>query len=335
MKRNGMAVAAPVAALFLVTAAILSPGPALAAGTNAPWGANYFPNVVLTTQEGKTVHFWDDLLKDKKVVINFFYTECGHNCPLETAKLAQVHRLLGDRMGRDIFFYSISIDPARDTPKVLKRYAQRFEAGPGWLFLTGKKADIELVRAKLGMAAGPSQNELTDHSATLTIGDAATGQWMRDAATADPRFIAVMVRDWLSSWRDHKPGKSDTQLPPVDEGIADRGEHLFRTRCAACHTIGHGDGLGPDLIGVAEVRDKSWLARYIAAPDEVLASGDRFAMGLFEKYKKVRMPNLRLGEADVDALIRFLEARSIDSRAPEKTEPQALGPAGAAQALPK
>jgi protein SCO1 len=335
MKRNGMAVAAPIAALFLVTAAILSPGPALAAGTNAPWGANYFPNVVLTTQEGKTVHFWDDLLKDKKVVINFFYTECGHNCPLETAKLAQVHRLLGDRMGRDIFFYSISIDPARDTPKVLKRYAQRFEAGPGWLFLTGKKADIELVRAKLGLAAGPGQNELTDHSATLTIGDAATGQWMRDAATADPRFIAVMVRDWLSSWRDHKPGKNDTQSPPVDEGIADRGEHLFRTRCAACHTIGHGDGLGPDLIGVAEVRDKSWLARYIAAPDEVLASGDRFAMGLFEKYKKVRMPNLRLGEADVDALIRFLEARSIDSRAPEKTELPALGPAGAAQALPK
>jgi protein SCO1/2 len=335
MKRNGMAVAAPVAALFLVTAAILSPGPALAAGTNAPWGANYFPNVVLTTQEGKTVHFWDDLLKDKKVVINFFYTECGHNCPLETAKLAQVHRLLGDRMGRDIFFYSISIDPARDTPKVLKRYAQRFEAGPGWLFLTGKKADIELVRAKLGLAAGPGQNELTDHSATLTIGDTATGQWMRDAATADPRFIAVMVRDWLSSWRDHKPGKKDTQSPPVDEGIADRGEHLFRTRCAACHTIGHGDGLGPDLIGVAEVRDKSWLARYIAAPDEVLASGDRFAMGLFEKYKKVRMPNLRLGEADVDALIHFLEARSIDSRAPEKTEPPPPGSAGAAQALPK
>jgi len=332
---SSSAIVAPFAALFLVTAALLSPGPALAAGTNAPWGANYFPNVVLTTQEGKTVHFWDDLLKDKKVVINFFYTECGHNCPLETAKLAQVNRLLGDRMGRDIFFYSISIDPTRDTPKVLKRYAKRFEAGPGWLFLTGKKADIELVRAKLGLAAAPGQNELTDHSATLTIGDAATGQWMRDAATADPRFIAIMVRDWLSSWKDHKPGQRDTQSPTVDAGIADRGEHLFRTRCAACHTIGHGDGLGPDLIGVAEVRDKSWLTRYIAAPDEVLASGDRFAMGLFERYKQVRMPNLHLGEAEVDALISFLEARSADSHTPEKTEPRPPGSAGAAQAVPK
>ncbi|HEX7671983.1 MAG TPA: SCO family protein, partial [Polyangiaceae bacterium] len=336
MNRNWMAIVAPVAALFLVTTALLSPGPALAAGTNAPWGANYFPNVVLTTQDGRMVHFWDDLLKDKKVVINFFYTECGHNCPLETAKLAQVHRLLGDRMGRDIFFYSISIDPTRDTPKVLKKYAQRFEAGPGWLFLTGRKADIELVRAKLGQAAAPGQNELTEHSATITIGDAATGQWMRDAATADPRFIAIMVRDWLSSWKDHNPGKSDRQSPPVEEGvIADRGEHLFRTRCAACHTIGHGDGLGPDLIGVAEVRDKSWLARYIAAPDEVLASGDRFAMSLFERYKKVRMPNLRLGEADVDALIRFLEARSASSHTSEKTEPQPPGTAGTAQAPPR
>ncbi len=321
----------PVAAFLLVTAAFLSPGPAVAAGASSPWGANYFPNVLLTTQDAKTVRFWDDLIKDKKVVINFFYTECGHNCPLETAKLAQVHRLLGDRMGRDIFFYSISIDPKRDTPKVLKKYAQRFEVGPGWLFLTGRKADIELVRAKLGQAAGPGQNELTDHSSTLTIGDAATGQWIRDAATADPRFIAIMVRDWLSSWKDHKPIANDSKAPSVDEGIADRGEHLFRTRCAACHTIGHGDGLGPDLIGVAEVRDKSWLARYIAAPDEVLASGDRFARSLFERYRKVRMPNLRLGGADVDALISFLEARSVDSHRPEKTEAKPPDSAGAAQ----
>ena len=189
------------------------------------------------------------------------------------------------------------------------------------------------MRAKLGLAAAPGRNELTEHSATLTIGDAATGQWMRDAATADPRFIAIMVRDWLSSWKDHKPGKSDTQSPPVEEGIADRGEHLFRTRCAACHTIGHGDGLGPDLIGVAEVRDKSWLTRYIAAPDVVLASGDRFAMGLFDRYKKVRMPNLHLGEAEVDALISFLEARSVSSHTP--ADPRPAPPGDAPQAAPK
>lgn len=330
MKGTGMAIVAPAAGLFVAAACLLSPRPARASGPSTSWGADYFPNVALTTQDGKTVRFWDDLLKDKKFVINFFFTECHHNCPLETAKLAQVHRLIGDRMGKDIFFYSISLDPKRDSPKVLSEYAKRFEAGPGWLFLTGKKADVELIRRKLGLSAAPGQNELLEHSSTLTIGNAATGQWMHDAATADPRYIAIMVRDWLTSWKDRKPVpvQAAKETTPAAEGVADRGEHLFRTRCAACHTIGHGDGLGPDLLGVAEVRDKTWLNHYVSAPDEVLASGDRLAVGLFERYRNVRMPNLRLGEADVEALVAFLEARSVSSHTPGKMPIQTPPPAG-------
>src|SRR6267154_4135366 len=83
-------------------------------------GAQYFTNTPLITQDGKTVRFYDDLIKGKSVVINFIYTQCGDSCPLETAKLAQVQKLLGDRVGKDIFFYSISIDPKRDTPQKLK-----------------------------------------------------------------------------------------------------------------------------------------------------------------------------------------------------------------------
>jgi protein SCO1 len=75
-----------------------------AADNGSPWGANYFPNVPLVTQDGKTVHFYADLLKGKMVVINFIYTKCRDSCPMETAKLAQVQRLLGDRVGRDVFF---------------------------------------------------------------------------------------------------------------------------------------------------------------------------------------------------------------------------------------
>ena len=82
-----------------------------------PWGANYFPNVPLTTQDGATVHFYDDLLKGKAVAINLIYTHCQDACPLETARLAQVQHLLGDRVGKEIFFYSISIDPDHDTPE--------------------------------------------------------------------------------------------------------------------------------------------------------------------------------------------------------------------------
>src|SRR5690242_10787973 len=124
--RSGMAMAAVASVLAL---------PARASGLGGP---EYFGNAPLTTQDGKVVHFYDDLLKDKAVVINLIYTHCSASCPLETAKLAQVQRLLGDRVGKDIFFYSISIDPERDTPKALKAYAQRFHVKPGWLFLTGK-----------------------------------------------------------------------------------------------------------------------------------------------------------------------------------------------------
>jgi protein SCO1/2 len=308
----------PVGALLLATATLLSSSPALA--EDSPWGANYFPNVVLTTQDGKQVHFWDDLMKDRKVLINFIYTECGASCPLETAKLVQVQEILGDRMGKDIFFYSLSLDPKHDTPRVLKAYADKFHAGPGWLFLTGKKADIELVRKKLGQAAAPGQNELTDHATTLMMGNTTTGQWLRDGAMDDPRYIAVMVGDWLSSWKDRKKGESYTKAPPSDESTADRGAYLFKTRCSACHTIGHGDRIGPDLLGVAAVRDHAWLARYVAAPDEVLASGDPIATALFNKYKRVRMPNLRLGEKDVASLLGFLEAKGVASHAVETTE---------------
>jgi protein SCO1/2 len=322
---------APFAALFLAAVTLLSPGPALADGSDSLWGANYFPNVVLTTQEGNKVRFWDDLLKDKKVLVNFIYTECGASCPLETAKLVQVQEILGDRMGKDIFFYSISLDPKRDTPAVLKAYAERYKAGPGWLFLTGKKADIELVRKKLGQAAAPGQNELTEHATTLMMGNAATGQWLRDGAMDDPRYIAVMVGDWLSSWKDHKKGESYAKAQPSDESTSDRGAYLFKTRCSACHTVGRGDKIGPDLLGVASARDHAWLARYVAAPDEVLASGDPIATALFNKFKKVRMPNLRLGEKDVKALIKFLEAKGVPSHTTETTE---LRPPAAADAVP-
>ena len=77
------------------------------------WGADYFPNVVLTTQDGKEVRFYDDLLKGRTVAINIMYTSCTDECPLETARLVQLQRLLGERMGKDVVFYSISIDPRR------------------------------------------------------------------------------------------------------------------------------------------------------------------------------------------------------------------------------
>jgi protein SCO1/2 len=268
------------------------------------WGANYFPNVPLTSQDGVTLRFYDDLLKGKRVVINFIYTRCGDSCPLETARLAQVARILGDRMGRDIFFYSISVDPVRDTPAELKAYAASYRAGPGWLFLTGKKADVDLIRQRLGQAPRRGENDVTDHSTSFTIGNEATQQWTRDSSMDHPQFIAAIIRDWFAY--NHEPAKIYTEAPPLPDSVSDKGAYLFQSRCAPCHTIGGGDGVGPDLRGVTGVRERAWLARFIAEPNRVLEDRDPVALALFNRFNKVRMPNLRLNRVDVDAILGYL-----------------------------
>ena len=276
---------------------------------NARWGANYFPNVPLITQDGKTVHFYDDLIKGKIVVLDMIYTHCVDSCPLETARLVQVQKMLGDKVGKDIFFYSITIDPKRDTPKVLKQYAENYHVGPGWTFLTGKKDDIELIAKKLGLYSDPDPNNRDGHTPSILIGNEPSGQWIRNSATDNPRFIAIMVNDWMKSWGDAKhetlPSYANAAAAPQRDG-----RYLFTRHCAACHTIGHGDKIGPDLIGVTNVRDHKWLVKQIAAPDKILADKDPIASALFKKYKKVVMPNLRLDDDEVEMLIDFLKEQT-------------------------
>ncbi|MBZ5531793.1 MAG: SCO family protein [Acidobacteriia bacterium] len=283
-----------------------------AALDNSRWGANYFPNVELITQDGNTVHFYNDLIRGKMVVIDLIYTHCVDACPLETARLAQVQRMLGDRVGKDIFFYSITIDPKRDTPQVLKEYAEKYHAGPGWLFLTGKTADIELISKKLGLYSNPNSSR-DGHTPAVLLGNEATGQWMRNSATDNPRFLAIMIGDWLNSWKNAKPQTAETnyaQATPLV--IQDQGQYIFSTHCAACHSIGQGDKIGPDLLGVATLRERGWLMRFIQTPDKMLAENDPIAVELFARYKQVNMPNLRLGESESAVLIKFIAARTAE-----------------------
>ena len=166
MRRNGWTLVAAIAVLFLATTLMAAPAA-------SPWGANYFPNIALTTQDGKTVHLWDDLLKDKKVIINFIYTECSASCPLETAKLVQVQNILKDRLGKDIFFYSITLDPKRDTPPVVKQYAAAF--GPNIIGLTGTADEIAKVAKEYRVyyaehRTGPGPDDYSmDHSSVLYL----------------------------------------------------------------------------------------------------------------------------------------------------------------------
>jgi len=270
------------------------------------WAADSFPNVPLITQDGATVRFYDDLLKGKAVAINLIYTTCTDECPLETARMVQVQRLLGDRVGKDLFFYSISIDPRRDTAEVLKEYAQKFGVGPGWLFLTGQENDIRLIAKKLGMSYSRNTTSTDGHGTVLMLGDEPTGQWMQNSAEDNPRFLASTIETFLG-WRSEQPATSYAEAQPL---TLDRGGYVFRTRCLGCHTIGKGDVVGPDLAGVTARRDSAWLARYLAEPDRVLAAGDPIAAALFAKYHQIPMPNLKLDSEDVAALLSYLEAQS-------------------------
>jgi len=313
MRRTGQAGFATVAAIFLTAILYLAAGPTSAVADNARWGAGYFPNVVLTTQDGVKVHFYDDVLKGKSVVIDLIYTSCVDSCPLETARLAQVQKILGDRVGKDIFFYSISIDPTHDTPKVLKAYAEKYHIGPGWTFLTGKKADIELISKKLGLYSEPDPNDRDGHTPSVLIGNEPGGQWMRNSATDNAAFLANMIGQWLNSWKNAKAvdaKSSYDQALPID--IRDQGRYTFTTHCAACHTIGHGDKIGPDLLGVTNVRDNAWLERFISTPDKVIAEKDPIAVALYKKYNGVNMPNLRLTDAELKNLIDFLARQSVE-----------------------
>jgi protein SCO1/2 len=271
------------------------------------WGANYFPNVELKTHDGKTVRLYDDLLKGKTVAVNLIYTDCKDVCPLETAMMVQLYRLLGERVGRDIYFYSISIDPERDTPEVLKAYAEKYGADlPGWLFLTGKNADIRLATKKLGLVRGTDKATRDGHTSILMVGHEPTGQWNRNSALDEPRFLASRMASLLG-WRDVLPAQSYADARPLD---FETGQYVYQGRCSACHTIGQGDKVGPDLAGVTARRDRAWLARYIRVPDEVLAEGDPIATTLFKKYDSVRMPNLRLSRDEVADVLTYIEKTS-------------------------
>ena len=269
------------------------------------WGPNYFPNIPLTTQDGATVRLYDDLLKGKSVAINVMYTSCKDECPLETARLVQVQKLLGERMGKDIFFYSITIDPKRDTPEVLKAYAGKFGVGPGWLFLTGKEEDIKLATKKLGLAGQRNAIRKDGHSASFMVGNEPGGVWMRNSAVDNPQFLATTIGRMLG-WKDAGPKRSYAEARSLS---LDTGEYFFQSQCSACHTIGQGDKIGPDLSGVTARRDRAWLSRYIMMPDKVLAEGDPVAVSLFEKYQYARMPNLRLSSEEVAAVLSYVETR--------------------------
>ena len=163
--------------------------------------ADYFPNVTLYTHEGKAVRFYDDLIRGKLVAINMMYAQCEGICPGMTQNLLRVQKHLGDRVGRDVFMYSISLLPEQDTPERLKEYADMHHVGPGWLFLTGARADIETLRYKLGFYDNDPEVDAdrSQHTGMVRIGNEALDRWCMAPALAEPESIAQAILSIQSS----------------------------------------------------------------------------------------------------------------------------------------
>ena len=174
--------------------------------------ANYFPNFLLRTHEGKQVRFYDDLIHGKHVVINMMYADCKGLCPPITANLVKVQELLKDRIGKDIFMYSITLQPDVDTPKALNEYAKMHHVKPGWTFLTGRAADIDVIRRKLGFVdLDPVLDKDTkSHIGLLRIGNELTDMWIATPGISKPKNVIKRIL-WLETPADFKPDNGSTQ----------------------------------------------------------------------------------------------------------------------------
>ena len=153
-------------------------------------GALYFPNVALMNQDGAKALFYRDLVKGKIVTFNVFSTKADAVQEKITANLAEFQKALGDRLGRDVFMYSITLDPRHDTPIVLRQYAKRFGVKHGWSLLTGNPQDIELVLLKLGFRGVHVEGEImTPHVGLLRYGNEALNRWAALPAISHPSEI--------------------------------------------------------------------------------------------------------------------------------------------------
>ncbi len=222
-----------------------------------------FSNIWLTTQHGERVRFYDDLVRDKVVMINFMYTTCSKICPGMAARLAGFNDLLGARAGRDLTLLSISIDPEVDTPEKLEAYWQAFGSKPGWLFLTGDYDEIDRLRHELGVYDPDPivDADKTQHAGIVTFGNDRTDRWAALPVFTDLRGLARSVRRF--TWDDQWGPSVSASLAAAEMSGAHRAHGILRElrpeRGQA--VIEHGDipGVMPAMTMAFDVSERGML----------------------------------------------------------------------------
>ena len=148
------------------------------------------PDTPVRDQNGRHLKFYTDLVKGKTVAVNFIFTTCTTICPSLTATFRRVQQDLAAR-APDVQLISISVDPITDTPERLREFAARFEAGPGWTFVTGEKADIDSLLLGLGMAAANAN----DHTPTMLVSNDLTGYRTRTYGLSSPAALVKVISE--------------------------------------------------------------------------------------------------------------------------------------------
>jgi len=160
---------------------------------------HYFTDVELINQNGEKMKFYSDLLQGKVVIINSFFATCQGSCLPLNQNLAKVQEALGDRLGKDVYILSISVDPTVDTPPNLKQYANKLKARPGWFFLTGSKENVDFALKKIGQYVDDKQ----DHLNIFIIGNERTGLWKKAFGLAKSEELVKVVQSVV----DDRPTK--------------------------------------------------------------------------------------------------------------------------------
>lgn len=164
--------------------------------------ADYFPNVVVHTHDGRKALFYHDLLRDRAVLVNCMSIK-NEALYAVMPNLVKVQRLLGERLGRDVFMYSLSVDPENDTPRALRAFAEKHGVKPGWLFLSARPEDVETVRGRL-FAHGGAHGQHGSAPAKdcsmglIRYGNEAVGLWGSVPSKAEPEWI-VRRLSWVES----------------------------------------------------------------------------------------------------------------------------------------
>jgi protein SCO1 len=163
----------------------------------APAGprANYFPNTIVQTHDGRQLRFYDDVVRGKVVVFNMMYSVCTGICPGNTANLLQVQQALGNRVGKDIFMVSMTLQPGFDTPQALNNYVKSYGIQPGWTFLTGEPKEMDVIRRKLGFFNDDPKidADLANHTGMVRIGNESLDRWFMMPALSAPKQIARSI----------------------------------------------------------------------------------------------------------------------------------------------